>query len=89
MLWYIEFALPTCRVNTSVHECVFGSEIKKIQLSARDHFQKIFNDHAKLKQQLESEKTELEVRVHELEKREAKNENERKKLQEDVEKVNF
>lgn len=78
-----------CRVNTSVHECVLESEIKKIQLSARDHFQKIFNDHAKLKQQLESEKTELEVRVHELEKREAKNENERKKLQEDVEKVNF
>ncbi|KMT18331.1 hypothetical protein BVRB_2g024880 [Beta vulgaris subsp. vulgaris] len=64
----------------------YNEEIKKIQLSARDHFQKIFNDHAKLKQQLESEKTELEVRVHELEKREARNENERKKLQEDVEK---
>ncbi|XP_021769001.1 protein INVOLVED IN DE NOVO 2-like [Chenopodium quinoa] len=64
----------------------YNEEIKKIQLSARDHFQKIFNDHSKLKQQLESEKTELDVRVHELEKREANNETERKKLQEEIEK---
>lgn len=52
-----------------------------VQLSARVHFQKIFNDHSKLKQKLESEKKELDVRMHELEKQEAKNENERKKLQ--------
>ncbi|XP_021749571.1 protein INVOLVED IN DE NOVO 2-like [Chenopodium quinoa] len=64
----------------------YNEEIKKIQLSARDHFQKIFNDHSKLKQQLESEKTELDLRVHELEKREANNETERKKLQEEIEK---
>jgi len=64
-----------------------ASEIKKIQLSARDHFQKIFNDHAKLKLQLESEKSELDLRVQELEKREAHNESERKKLSEEIEKV--
>lgn len=64
----------------------YNEEIKKIQLSARDHFQKIFIDHSKLKQRLESEKTELDVRVHELEKREANNESERRKLQEEIEK---
>ncbi|GAB2210917.1 hypothetical protein Droror1_Dr00016206 [Drosera rotundifolia] len=64
----------------------YNEEIKKIQLSARDHFQKIFNDHEKLKLQLESEKTELELRGQELEKREALNETERRKLMEDLEK---
>lgn len=64
----------------------YNEEIKKIQLSARDHFQKIFNDHAKLKLQLESEKSELDLRVQELEKREAHNESERKKLSEEIEK---
>ncbi|GAB4831801.1 hypothetical protein Ancab_005816 [Ancistrocladus abbreviatus] len=64
----------------------YTEEIKKIQLSARDHFQKIFNDHEKLKLQLESEKKELELRGQELEKREAQNESERRKLMEDIEK---
>lgn len=63
------------------------SEIRKIQTSARDHFQKIFNDHEKLKLQLESHKRELDLRGRELEKREAHNENERKKLCEEIEKV--
>lgn len=62
-------------------------EIKKIQMSARDHFQRIFNDHEKLKLQLESQKKELEVRGTELEKREAKNESESKRLAEEVEQV--
>ena len=62
-------------------------EIKKIQLSARDHFQRIFNDHEKLKLLVESQKSELETRGVELEKREARNESERKKLAEDIEKV--
>lgn len=64
----------------------YNEEIQKIQLSAREHFQKIFNDHAKLKLQLESQKTELELRGQELEKREARNESERKKLSDDIEK---
>ncbi|XP_057978958.1 protein INVOLVED IN DE NOVO 2 [Malania oleifera] len=64
----------------------YNEEIRKIQLSARDHFQKIFNDHEKLKLQLESQRKELESRVEELEKREAKNESERKKVFEEIEK---
>ncbi|XP_061370207.1 protein INVOLVED IN DE NOVO 2 [Gastrolobium bilobum] len=62
----------------------YNEEIKKIQSSARDHFQRIFNDHEKLKSQLESQKSELELRKVELEKREAHNESERKKLAEDI-----
>lgn len=64
----------------------YNEEIKKIQLSARDHFQRIFNDHEKLKLQLGSLKGELELRGVELEKREAHNESERKKLSEELEK---
>ncbi|KAF5959579.1 hypothetical protein HYC85_000788 [Camellia sinensis] len=64
----------------------YNEEIKKIQLSAREHFQKIFNDHEKLKLQLESQKGELELRGKELEKRDVQSENERRKLSEEIEK---
>ncbi|KAL4621110.1 hypothetical protein ACB092_06G204300 [Castanea dentata] len=64
----------------------YNEEIKKIQLSARDHFQRIFKDHEKLKLLVESQKTELEQRGVELEKREARNESESKKLAEEIEK---
>ncbi|KAL6980544.1 hypothetical protein U1Q18_022187 [Sarracenia purpurea var. burkii] len=64
----------------------YNEEIKKIQLSAREHFLKIFNDHEKLKVQLESQKMELEVRGKELEKREVQTENESRKLSEEIEK---
>ncbi|CAL0308943.1 unnamed protein product [Lupinus luteus] len=63
----------------------YNEEIKKIQSSARDHFQKIFNDHGRLKMQLETQKNDLELRKIELEKREAHNESERKKLSEEIE----
>lgn len=63
----------------------YNEEIKKIQVSARDHFQRIFNDHEKIKLQLENQKKELELRGHELEKREVVNENERRKLSEEIE----
>lgn len=63
------------------------SEIKKIESSARDHFKRIFNDHEKLKLQLETQKRDLEVRGQELMKRETHNEIERKKLTEDLEQV--
>lgn len=63
----------------------YNEEIKKIEASARDHFQKIFNDHEKQKFQLENQKRELEVRGQELSKRETHNEIERKKLTEDLE----
>ncbi|XP_052204646.1 protein INVOLVED IN DE NOVO 2-like isoform X2 [Diospyros lotus] len=64
----------------------YNEEIKKIQMSAKEHFQKIFNNHEKLKLQLDSQKKELELRGKELEKRETQNENERKKLSEELEK---
>ncbi|KAK3005123.1 hypothetical protein RJ639_017847 [Escallonia herrerae] len=63
----------------------YNEEIKKIQSSARDHFLRIFNDHQKLKLQLESQKKELELRGQELEKRETLNDYERRKLSEDIE----
>ncbi|KVI06947.1 putative domain XH [Cynara cardunculus var. scolymus] len=61
------------------------SEIKKIGNGAREHFQRILNDHEKIKLQLESEKRELELRGHELEKREVLNENEQKRLSDEIE----
>ncbi|XP_073033639.1 protein INVOLVED IN DE NOVO 2-like [Primulina eburnea] len=64
----------------------YNEEMKKIESSARDHFQKIFNDHEKLKMLLVNQKRELEFRGQELEKRETHNEHERKKLAEDLEK---
>lgn len=64
----------------------YNEEIRKIQTGARDHFQKILNDHEKIKLQLESHKKELEMRGSELEKREAKNESDRRSLSEEIEK---
>lgn len=65
--------------NDKLHQS-YNEEIKKMQLGARDHFQKIFNEHEKLKSQLDNQRKELELRSKELEKRETQNENERKKL---------
>lgn len=62
-------------------------EIKKIQVSAQDHFKRIFGDHEKLKLQLESQKKELESHIEEMEKRAADNESESRKLAEELEKV--
>ncbi|QCE01232.1 hypothetical protein DEO72_LG7g2527 [Vigna unguiculata] len=61
-----------------------NQEMKKIQSSATQHFQNIFNGHERLKLQLESQKRELELRRIELEKREAHNESESKKLEEEI-----
>lgn len=62
-------------------------EIQKIQMNARDHLQKIFNDHEKVKLQLEAQMMELELRRRELEKREAKNESESSRQAEEIKKV--
>ncbi|CAI0443208.1 unnamed protein product [Linum tenue] len=64
----------------------YNEEIRKIQASARDHYQRIFNDHEKLKSQVETQKKELEMRQSQLEEREAKNEIDRKTLLEEMEK---
>ncbi|KAL7588365.1 hypothetical protein Lser_V15G36210 [Lactuca serriola] len=63
----------------------YNEEFKKIQSSAREHYQKILNDHEKLKLRLESEKKELQLQGEELQKREVVNENERKILAEEIE----
>ncbi|KAK6117902.1 hypothetical protein DH2020_048350 [Rehmannia glutinosa] len=63
----------------------YNEEIKKIESSARDHYKRIFNDHEKLKFQLETQKRDLELRGQELMKRETHNEIERKRLAEDLE----
>ncbi|KAJ7960129.1 Protein INVOLVED IN DE NOVO 2 [Quillaja saponaria] len=78
-------------LNNSIEEKdkllqAYNEEIRKIQSSARDHYQRIFNDHEKLKMQLESHKRELELRRVELEKRESQNESDRKMLAEEIEK---
>lgn len=62
-------------------------ELKKMQTSSHDHFQRIFGDHEKRKLQLESHKKALEMRGQELEQREAKNEIDWKMLSEEIEKV--
>ncbi|KAH0673434.1 hypothetical protein KY284_024521 [Solanum tuberosum] len=62
-----------------------NEEIKKIQSSARDHFQQTFINHEKLKLQMETQKKELDLRHEELQKREAQNEIDRKKLSEEHE----
>lgn len=64
----------------------FNEEIRKIQMSTRDQFQKVFNEYSELKSQMESEKRKLELQAQELEKREAHNESERRKLSEEFQK---
>lgn len=63
----------------------YNEELKKLQSTAREHFQKILSDHEKMKSQLENQKKELELRGKQLEQREAKNESDRKKLLEELE----
>ncbi|KAK4767481.1 hypothetical protein SAY86_015231 [Trapa natans] len=58
--------------------------MEKNSLKCTWSLSKDFNDHEKLKSQLESHKKELELCAEELEKREAKNESERKKLSEEI-----
>jgi hypothetical protein len=56
------------------------TDLRKVQLSVGDHFQRIFNDHEKIK---------LEMRGMELEKRDAQSECERRMLAEEIEKVSL
>lgn len=64
-----------------------SQEIRKIQMKARDHIRRILKEHEQLKSDLKSEKKKLELCRKELEKREEENENERKNLYEEIEKV--
>ncbi|KAM7492029.1 hypothetical protein LguiA_034950 [Lonicera macranthoides] len=69
-----------------LHQAYNEVEMRRIQSSAREHFQKIFNDHEKIKLQLERQRRELEVRGKELEKCEIETKNESQKLYEEIEK---
>lgn len=64
----------------------YNEEIRKMQKNARDHFRKIFNEHEKIKSNLDRQRKELEMRGKELEKRESQNESERRKLIEEKKK---
>lgn len=63
------------------------TDLLKLQKSGHDHYQSILTDHEKLKSQLQTQKKELEFCACELEKREAKNESERKKLSQEIAEV--
>lgn len=64
-------------------------DLNAIQERTMIHIQKIFDDHKKLKMQLESEKKKLEEKGIELAKREAHNETERKNLAAELEQVSI
>ncbi|CAL0315721.1 unnamed protein product [Lupinus luteus] len=79
----------TLRVDTVMGEIdkltqSHNQEMKKVQSSARQYVQSIFNSHERHKLQLESQNSQLELRRIELEKREAHNEIQRKKLLEEI-----
>ncbi|KAK9279462.1 hypothetical protein L1049_013141 [Liquidambar formosana] len=61
----------------------YNEEIRKMQKNARDHFEKIFTEHEKVRKQLEAQKKELKQREKYLEQREAENESERRKLRDE------
>uniref|UniRef100_A0A7N0V370 Uncharacterized protein n=1 Tax=Kalanchoe fedtschenkoi TaxID=63787 RepID=A0A7N0V370_KALFE len=63
----------------------YNEELKKIQLSATEHSQKITKDHEKLKLQIEAQLRYTEEQREELKKREARNESETRKLKEETE----
>ncbi|XP_061340670.1 factor of DNA methylation 4-like [Gastrolobium bilobum] len=58
----------------------FNNEIQQIQQRDRDHLNNIFMDHEKARLHLEAQKKELQNRENDLQKRQARNDNERKKL---------
>ncbi|KAK9070470.1 hypothetical protein SSX86_010872 [Deinandra increscens subsp. villosa] len=62
----------------------YNDGIKKIAASAREHLQKISNDHEKNKLKLLNLKRELELQGQELQKRDTVNEIERRKLAEEI-----
>ncbi|KAF1859205.1 hypothetical protein Lal_00009789 [Lupinus albus] len=79
---YDEINVSLNRVIDQKEEMIksFNEEIKMMHQSGRDHLEKIFMDHEKARMRLEGEKKELEDIEKDLLKREARNDNERKKL---------
>ncbi|KAJ4968313.1 hypothetical protein NE237_015014 [Protea cynaroides] len=85
---YTETSLSLSRLMEEKDELhqAYNEKIQKMHQDAQNHIHRIFLDHQKLKGNLESQMKDLERRGKELEKREAQNETERRKLQEDKEK---
>lgn len=61
--------------------------MRKMQCIARDHSRRIFQENETLKAELENQRKELEWRGRELEKREAWDDNDKRKLKDEKEKV--
>ncbi|KAF6134921.1 hypothetical protein GIB67_002322 [Kingdonia uniflora] len=59
---------------------LYNEEKKKMHQNAQDNFRRMIQGHEKLRSVVELERKELEARGKELEKREAQNENDRRKL---------
>ncbi|KAI3950080.1 hypothetical protein MKW98_008525, partial [Papaver atlanticum] len=70
------------KYNDKLHQ-KYNDEILKMQQTAKNHFQRICQEHNKVKSELDTQRQELERRREELEKREAQNETERNKLAEE------
>ncbi|KAI3843497.1 hypothetical protein MKW92_030767, partial [Papaver armeniacum] len=68
--------------NDKLHQ-KYNDELLKMQQTAKNHFQRICQEHNKVKSELDTQSKELEHRRSELEKREARNETERNKLAEE------
>nr|QDC18036.1 involved in de novo 2-like B [Hypericum perforatum] len=64
----------------------YNEEIRNIQAVAQSRFQKVLDDHEKVKMQLESQSRELERRTSELQWRETWNDTERKLIAEELNK---
>ncbi|XP_026377419.1 protein INVOLVED IN DE NOVO 2-like [Papaver somniferum] len=65
--------------NDKLHK-KYNNELLKMQQTAKNHFQRICQEHNKVKSELDTQRKELEHRRSELEKCEAQNETERNKL---------
>nr|GEY03223.1 uncharacterized protein [Tanacetum cinerariifolium] len=80
-----EITLSKLIAEKDKNDQAYNEEIQKMHLRAQEHIQKIFSDHDRTKMQIENERRVLELQANELQKREVVNENERKKLAQEIE----
>ncbi|GJR37290.1 involved in de novo 2-like protein [Tanacetum coccineum] len=80
-----EITLSKLIAEKDKNDQAYNEEIQKMHLRAQEHIQKIFDDHDRTKMQIENERRVLELQANELQKREVVNENERKKLAQEIE----
>ncbi|KAK7276284.1 hypothetical protein RIF29_17422 [Crotalaria pallida] len=85
----VRYNETTLRIDVVMREMdqltqAHNEEMKIIESSSRQYIQSISDGHERHKLLLESHKSQLELRRIELEKREARNESQRKKLEEEI-----